>query len=113
MFSLLPTVSIEVGVEVEGNPDSYGDIVFNWIYEPLDGCIVAPYSSIERVAPFNLLDDTKIYIQIPTTFTKSLKNARVNYRGVTYKVLGNPVPYSWSPLPWNREVICEEVLFND
>lgn len=113
MLTLLPTVTIEIGVEVGSEPDSYGDIIFNWIYEVLPGVIVAPYSTIERSAPFDRLDETKIEVYIPTAFTKSLKNARIKFWGNTYKVVGNPIPYMWSPLPWNRNVICEEVLFNE
>jgi hypothetical protein len=113
MFSLIPTVTIEIGTEVKSLPDSYGDIVFNYIYETVDGCLVAPYSSIERSAPFSLLDETKILVHIPSSFTESLHNARIQYNGVTYKVIGNPVPFSWSPAPWNREVVCEEVPFDE
>jgi hypothetical protein len=106
-------VTVEIGVKVESEPDTYGDTAFDWAYETLPGCIVVPYSSTERTGPFDALDETRIEVFIPTTFTKSLKNARLQYMGNTYKVIGNPIPYSFSPGPWNRNVIFEEVLFND
>lgn len=112
MLSLLPTVSVEIGIPT-GEKDSYGDIQFDWAYEVLDGCIVVPYSSIERTGPFDLLDETKISVYVPTAFTKSLRNAKIIYRGITYNVLGNPPPYSWTPLPFDRQVIAEEVLFDE
>lgn len=118
MFSLFPTVSVEVGVEVKGLPDSYGDIQSSWMFEQLDGCLVTPYSSIDRTGVFDSLDETKIEVYIPITFTKSLRNAKVNYLDVnglqrTYNVMGDPIPYPWSPLSWNRIIICKEVFLDD
>jgi hypothetical protein len=115
MLSLLPTVSVEIGIPVKdtSEKDSFGDIQLNWIYEVQDGCIVVPYSSIERTGPFDLLDETKISVYIPTAFTKSLRNAKLIYRGTTYRVLGNPPPFVGVALPWDRQVIAEEVLFDE
>jgi hypothetical protein len=111
MQTFLPTVTVEIGVKVESDRDSFGDVQFDWVYETLTGCVVVPYNSPERAAPFDRLDKTTIQVFIPSSFTKSLNNARLQYRDKTFEAVTNPIPYSFSPLPWDRDLIFQEVLF--
>lgn len=109
MRTLLPTVTVVIKTSSFSEPDKYGDVKPIFVYEEVKGCLVAPYSSDDRRAPFNLSDETKIIVHIPKTFTKSLSNAEIVYRDTTYKVIGNPAPLVRSPLNWDRNVVCEEI----
>lgn len=109
MFSLLPTTSVTVRVAVEGPPDRYGNTTLTYREEEVPGCIVGPYQSTEMEGPRDLFDRVLITVHIPTVYTRDMRNAEIVYFNRVFKVLGNPVPLHSSPLPWNRNLICEEI----
>lgn len=112
MQTLLPTEAITVFLPVEGATNDFGEAVLSFPEEGevIAGCLIQPGTSTE-LSPLTLelLQKELLTIHLPKTFKNDCKNAKVIVRGQEYEVLAAFLPVTSSPLPWDRQLLCEKV----
>lgn len=96
----------------------FGEEIIGLSQVVVDGCLYAPVSTSDLDFP-NIRDDkTTIRIDLPKTFTDSLKNAEVVFEGTgssldgrRFTVVGDSGSFMVENTPgaWNRFVIVQEV----
>lgn len=108
MVSLIPSESVTFFLNEGVESDSLGNElpVFR---EVVVDCVIDPGTSIDRDGAYRLVDESKIVIHAHESFTDSVKNAELELRGRRYRVLGDPIAFTASPLPWNRAISAEVV----
>lgn len=106
----LPTESVTFRIHSHDEFDTLGNPVAKYSDITVSGCIVAPKATDDRSGQYSLTDSSAIVIHTPSTFVDSLKNAIAVVRGREWKVVGDPIAYTSSPLQWNREVVAEVIL---
>lgn len=78
-----------------------------WEEETVENCVVVPLSGSE-VLDSNRPDGFKVTatLHLPKTYTKSLKDAQVQFQGVWLDVAGDNFAYPENcPTEWNRNVM--------
>lgn len=112
MMNLLPTESVTVLTLVEA-VDSFGETQKSWEPAATLACIVGPASTEDLGTDFDLFDEVHMTVHIPSTFTASVANARFEFRGLQWNVLGDPQAYTSSPLSFDRHAIVSKVVLDE
>ena len=87
---LRPTASVDVD----------GDEARDWLWEDVPGVLVAPGPTADAPAQANPdRMSAALTLHFPKGFAESLRGCRVEVRGATYGVQGDPAPYSEEDTP--------------
>lgn len=110
LLTLLPTEIVTFSIfKSTGEINSFGEPVVTTETHDVSGCIVQPNTTQEIIPQMSTSDIERVYIHIPSTFTKDLHAANATIRGSEYVITSSPVRLTRSPLMWDRMVICERL----
>ena len=108
-MSLIKGAEATVLRPVEGAVDSMGEPTVSWEDERVENVLMSPSSADDMGAdrPNGVTADVTLHF--PKGYGKTLRGCKVRFRGVTYRVVGNPQPYMEENTPgdWNLPVECE------
>ena len=110
MINFLPTENVLIKISANSSLNDFGEATISSyeIYEVPD-CLIE-YPEANEMALQTSLNNTEVVkIHIPKTFKKDLLNSIVVLRGNDYRTISSPSALSFSPLIWNRYIICERV----
>lgn len=109
MINLLPTEDVLIKVSVNSDVNEFGEAISSYESYEVSECLVEYPEANEMNLQMGLNNSETVKIHIPKTFKKELLNSIVVLRGKEYKTISAPSALTFSPLIWNRYVICERV----
>ena len=109
MINLLPTENVVIKVSVNSSVNDFGEAISSYENYDVKDCLVEFPEAAEMALQMGLNNTEVVKIHIPKTFKKELLNSIVILRGKEYKTISAPSALTFSPLIWNRYIICERV----
>lgn len=103
-MSLLSGESVTLLVPTVTGEDELGEPLVTYSEQTVYNVIVAPgaTSGPSHDRPHGA--EVACTLHFPKGYTGSLKGCLVDVRGERFRVIGDPMSYSWSPLDWDRVV---------
>lgn len=109
MINLLPTENVVIKVSVNSDVNEFGEAIPSYESYDVFDCLVEYPEANEVSLQMGLNNSEIVKIHIPKVFKKDLLNSIVVLRGKEYKTVSAPSALSFSPLIWDRYIICERV----
>lgn len=90
--------------------DDFKEPIWEDIETDVSDVLVAPGNTSDLTGNTRTDGDTVVFtLYFPASYIENLRNTRIRVRGSIYRTVGDPQPYTGSPLKWNRVVTVEAV----
>lgn len=115
IMSMFPRQSIEFRLQRKlGAQDAFGNDTFTEVKEVVNGVLVEQAQTNDEQEPHEEHSTMTVTLDIPKTYSENIENALFEVltgplKGRVFKINGDPVGLSYSPLIWNRSCTADEV----